>query len=146
MRELLSPAFSGSRVKNVIPAVERVCQKVKNYITENGTVDILNLMTRAVTDIISMWTFSGTVDSINDEINPNDFFEASHQLSASAIKHLCIFFFPSVMKLLKIKFIDSKSVKFFRRLVKEIENFRETAPNVPNNFFQFLLNIKNDCE
>lgn len=142
----LSPAFTVSRLKNILPAVERVSQSLENFITQKGTIEAYNIMFRAMTDIISSWIFSVNVDSISESNHSNEFYKTSMKFFSTSwyasLKNLLMFFVPSMYKLLRMKTLDRESESFFRSLVDDIVANRMIPENSYNDYMQFLLKRK----
>lgn len=150
IRGLLSPAFLASKLRHNVSAFQSVCDNLVAFITKEREIDTHDLMTRTMTDIIAFWTFSVKVDSINDPSVTNQFYEATMKFFSTdfqaSFKNLCLSFMPSLLKLLKIKFIGGEIESFFRNLVEEIDKHRENENYARKDFLQILINLKNRTE
>ena len=142
-RSSLSPAFTNTRIKNILPAVERVSEILENFITRKGMIDTYNTMFRVMTDVISSWIFSINVDSVSEPIHNNDFYKTSMRFFSTSwfatFKNLMMFFVPSMYKSLRMKTLDGESESFFRSVVKDVVENRKICKNAYNDYMQFLL-------
>lgn len=146
IRALLSPAFAASKLRHNVQLFEGVCDNLEAFISRVGQTDTHDLMTRVMTDIIALWTFTVKVDSINDPSMTNEFYEATMQFFSTdwkaSFKNLCLSFMPSLLKILKIKFIGGEIEPFFRNLVEEIDKHREKENYSQKDFMQLLIKLK----
>lgn len=148
-RSSLSPAFTPSRLKNILPVVKRVSKRLENFIAINETIEAYNMMFRVMTDIITSWIFSVNVDSVSSPNRMNEFYDSSMKFFSTSwyasFKNLMMFFVPSMYRLLRMKTLDRKSEKFFRSFIDDIIVKRKMPRDSFTDYMQFLFDRK-ECQ
>ncbi|GFQ96358.1 cytochrome P450 3A41, partial [Trichonephila clavata] len=74
VRSILSPTFSATKLKMMIPAVNQVCDKALSVLEKEcqreEAIDILDMLQRLTLDIICAQAFAMDIDSVNDPKDP----------------------------------------------------------------------------
>ncbi|KAJ8729799.1 hypothetical protein PYW07_016837 [Mythimna separata] len=153
MRSTLSPAFTSSKIRLMIPFMvevgDQMMRSLKKKIKESKTdyidVDCKDLTTRYGNDVIASCAFGLKVDSHNDE--DNDFYvmgKASTKLTfRSMIMFFALLLVPSsVAKYLKIDFFPKSAKTFFKNLVLETMNDREVRNIIRPDMIHLLMEAK----
>uniref|UniRef100_A0A6M2DMD3 Putative cytochrome n=1 Tax=Xenopsylla cheopis TaxID=163159 RepID=A0A6M2DMD3_XENCH len=133
MRATLSPAFTGSKMRNMFNLVYNSSQQMSSFlkeeITKNGplTTEVKSLFTKYSNDVIATCAFGLEVDSLKDP--DNKFYKFGQIVTGfggieALLKFLGFNLCPSLMKALDINFLDKKTMKFFRGLVHETMSLR----------------------
>ncbi|XP_076663920.1 cytochrome P450 9e2-like [Andrena cerasifolii] len=131
MRRLLSPAFTSSKMKTMFTLMCDCAVSFAECIaleSKQGKVyDLKDIFGRYATDIVATCSFGISVDSMN---NPdNEFYrfakETMNFLSGLSIKFLMGKNFPTLFKLLGVRFFSDKAHKYFLRIVTETVKMRE---------------------
>jgi cytochrome P450 family 6 len=128
------------------------CGKVlTDYIdknVQNGSecLDFKELMARFTTNIISSIGFGIENDCIND---PNHIFREKgtkifYGSLSRKIRNFLLFFTPSLMKTLKIRFVDRDVEEFMKSIVNQTIEHREKNNVQRNDFMQLLIQLKNE--
>ncbi|XP_047529666.1 cytochrome P450 9e2-like [Vanessa atalanta] len=152
MRSMLSPAFTSSKIKLMIPFMEEVgkqmIEAVKKKINESDTgaidVDCKDLTTRYSNDVIASCAFGLKVDSFTDE--KNKFYEMGKNISTLKIRQILLFFliaaFPSLSKKLKLTIFSKTTTDFFKDLVLNTMRDRKERNIVRPDVIHLLMEAK----
>ncbi|XP_026475344.1 cytochrome P450 9e2-like [Ctenocephalides felis] len=150
MRATLSPAFTGSKMRNMFVLISECTQQMgefmKKKINEKGpqSLELKEFYTRAATDIIASTAFGLKVDSLKDE--QNIFYRMGQKLTGENFKAIIKIFayllIPRVMKFFNISFIDYECGNFFRKLVGDTMALREKENIHRPDMIQLLMQAK----
>ncbi|CAG9785902.1 unnamed protein product [Diatraea saccharalis] len=152
MRSTLSPAFTSSKMRLMLPfmvnvghqMIETLKKKIKNSKTNYVDVDCKDLTTRFANDVIASCAFGLKVDSLVEE--NNDFYKMGKEASTFTFKQLLLFFavanFPKIMKILNITFFSDTVTNFFKHLVLNTMNERESHQIIRPDMIHLLMEAK----
>ncbi|XP_068631672.1 cytochrome P450 9e2-like [Battus philenor] len=152
MRSTLSPAFTSSKIRLMVPFMEEVGElmikslKEKARSSKNGYIDIdcKDLTTRYANDVIASCAFGLKVDSHSDQNNM--FYQMGKVASTFNYKQLLKFFaltsWPNISKVLKISLFTESTKKFFWDLVMNTMSDRETKNIVRPDMIHLLMEAK----
>ncbi|GBP77551.1 Cytochrome P450 9e2 [Eumeta japonica] len=108
MRAALSPAFTGSRVRKMVPFIDAISTNIVGYLhkqikTEDNIsdeIDVEDLMTRYSNDVIASTAFGLEVNSLVDK--SNEFYVTGQKLSSFTfwdyVNMMIVSYFPNVAK------------------------------------------------
>lgn len=145
MRSTLSPAFTGSKMRQMFQLVSDCTQNaVKVLLAEESEkpldLDMKELCSRITNDVIASAAFGITVNSLQDR--ENEFFTMGQmamnqgQNLLAGLKFFIISKFPKVAKRLDLQLMPKELTSFFRSIVKETMEYREkngiTRPDMIN--------------
>ncbi|KAJ6634902.1 Cytochrome P450 9e2, partial [Pseudolycoriella hygida] len=128
MRATLSPAFTGSKMRQMFEFVSSVGQQVattiKTQIKNGGekSFEFKDLARKFTVDTIATCAFGIEVNSFE---NPkNDFHRIAGKVAnfgsfTTILKFMGYFAAPKLMRLLKIKFFDEETTTFFQKAIDE---------------------------
>lgn len=151
MRTTLSPAFTGSKMRQMYSLMndvaEQTAQGLKEEISKGGenSFEFKDLAKKIAVDVIATCAFGIQVDSVK---NPeNDFHRIASKvtdfLSAKNIlKFTGYLFAPSIMKKLKVRLLDAESCKFFQNAIIDTMKVREQKEIVRNDMINLLMQAK----
>ncbi|KAJ0177501.1 hypothetical protein K1T71_007510 [Dendrolimus kikuchii] len=152
MRSTLSPAFTSSKIKHMVPFMVEVggqmIEALKTQFQKSNVdyidVDCKDLTTRYANDVIASCAFGLKVDSQAEQ--NNEFYEMGKTISNFRIKQMFIFLgfllFPKMMKKLKITFFTEKMTNFFRNLVQGTMQERELKSITRHDMIHLLMEAK----
>lgn len=151
MRSTLSPAFTGSKMRQMFQFVgECTHEAVKLLQTEakNKTIelDMKDMCSRVTTDVIATSAFGYKVNSLKDR--DNEFFTMGqktmnqNQNIIAGIKFMFITTFPKVARFLGIKVFSSENNTFFRKIVGETIEYRQKHGTVRPDMIHLLMEAK----
>nr|QLI62188.1 cytochrome P450 39 [Streltzoviella insularis] len=129
MRTTLSPAFTGSKMKLMMPFMTEVSNNIINYLKEHQgeDIDAADLMRRYTNDVIASAAFGLQVDSLKDK--DNEFYTIGQTLlNFTGTQRLIMYIyevFPQLGKVLGLKFFPDRTVNFFREIVTSTMEYRE---------------------
>ncbi|CAH1645268.1 unnamed protein product [Spodoptera littoralis] len=152
MRSTLSPAFTSSKIRLMVPFMEEVGdqmilnlkKKIEN--SKDGYVDIecKDLTTRYANDVIASCAFGLKVDSHNDE--NNQFYSMGKILSSFSLAKILLYMIlvniPYVMEILDWDFIPKSTQRYFKSLVLETMKNRELQGIVRPDMIHLLMEAK----
>ncbi|XP_026461385.1 cytochrome P450 9e2-like [Ctenocephalides felis] len=133
MRSTLSPAFTGSKMRNmfqlVLKSAQQMALHLKKETTKSSvTLEMKSLFTKYANDVIASCAFGLEVDSLR---NPeNEFYKFGKKVTGfggldALLRFLGFNLAPSLMRALNINFLDKQTMKFFRGLVHDTMSTRE---------------------
>lgn len=149
LRSKLTPTFTSGKMKMMFPLVaecsEELGELVSNHAKNGDIVEIKDIAARFTTDVISTCAFGIQSHSLN---NPNaEFREIGRNMFAPTLRNQFIqsglFFFPNIIKMLRLKFLLPNDENFFRSVFTDTMHFREKNNVYRPDFFQLLLQLKN---
>nr|XP_026327064.1 cytochrome P450 9e2-like [Hyposmocoma kahamanoa] len=152
MRSTLSPAFTSSKMKMMLPLMVEVGDQIivpleKNIqASEQGylDVDVKDLMTRYANDVIASCAFGLKVNSYVDE--NNQFYAMGKILSNFSLRQMCLLFlalcFPKFIRTLKLTLFPKAVENFYRTLVTETMQTRELKNIVRPDMIHLLMEAK----
>ncbi|XP_047994990.1 cytochrome P450 9e2-like [Leguminivora glycinivorella] len=151
MRSTLSPAFTSSKIKLMVPlmeeAGENMNKRLKREILESGKnyadVDIKDVCNRYANDVIASCAFGLRVDSQNNE---TEFYKmgkvASQFTFVRTLKFLAFQCIPGIMKFFKLTFFTRASQNFFRQILTQTMRDRETHNIIRPDMVHLLMEAK----
>ncbi|XP_039754300.1 uncharacterized protein LOC120629425 [Pararge aegeria] len=152
MRSTLSPAFTSSKIKLMVPFMEEVGEQMirslKNKLMDSPTgsidVDCKDLTSRYANDVIASCAFGLKVDSHTDE--NNKFFEMGKNALTFKLKQMIIFFAvsacPALANKLKLTFFSEETKEFFINLVQSTMKDREARKIFRPDMIHLLMEAK----
>ncbi|XP_076663918.1 cytochrome P450 9e2-like isoform X6 [Andrena cerasifolii] len=148
MRRVLSPAFTASKMKTLFTLMSDCAVSFADYIameSKGGKVyDLKNIFGRYTTDIVATCCYGLSVDSMK---NPNnDFYrfgkETLNFLSGLSIKFLMGKNFPTLFKLLGVRFFSDEAHKYFLRIVGDTVRMREEKGIYRPDMIQLMMEAR----
>ncbi|XP_076663919.1 cytochrome P450 9e2-like isoform X7 [Andrena cerasifolii] len=150
MRRVLSPAFTASKMKTLFTLMSDCAVSFADYIameSKGGKVyDLKNIFGRYTTDIVATCCYGLSVDSMK---NPNnDFYrfgkETLNFLSGLSIKFLMGKNFPTLFKLLGVRFFSDEAHKYFLRIVGDTVRMREEKGIHRPDMIQLMMETRDN--
>ncbi|XP_026324875.1 cytochrome P450 9e2-like [Hyposmocoma kahamanoa] len=152
MRSTLSPAFTSSKMKMMLPLMvevgDRMIVSLKKKIKESEKdymdLDAKDLTTRYANDVIASCAFGLKVDSHMDE--NNQFYTMGKTASNFSFRQLLMFFVlmivPKVADILKWNLFPEYVQRFFRTLVMDTMQNRELKQIIRPDMIHLLMEAK----
>ncbi|KAL7019935.1 hypothetical protein ACKWTF_011309 [Chironomus riparius] len=151
MRSTLSPAFTGSKMRQMFDFMSTVAIQTSETLKkdiQNGKENILefkDFASKFTCDNIASCAFGIEVNSFKDPTN--DFFQIAKKIMnfgniATALKMLGYFICPTLMSGLGIKLLDKESCDFFQIALIETMRNRERLRIVRNDMINLMLEAK----
>ncbi|KAG6461827.1 cytochrome P450 9e2 [Manduca sexta] len=152
MRSTLSPAFTSSKMKLMMPFMvevgEQMIQALKKKITDSGVgyvdIDCKDLTTRYANDVIASCAFGLKVDSITEE--NNQFYAMGKTASTFTFKQNLVFFaysvIPKIIQMLNITFVSDETKNFFTDLVTSTMKDRVARHIIRPDMINILMEVK----
>ncbi|CAH0397753.1 unnamed protein product [Chilo suppressalis] len=152
MRSTLSPAFTSSKIKLMVPFMMEVgnqmTESLKKKIKESNLnyidVDSKDLTTRYANDVIASCAFGLKVDSMMDE--DNEFYKmgkfVTNFTTLMLVKVLFFIYTPAIMRILKIKFLPENTSNFFKGLILKTMKDREKNNIIRPDMIHLLMQSK----
>jgi len=149
LRRKLSPVFTSGKMKLMFETVAERGKDLQICLQEpanNGEIiEIKDFMARYGTDVISSCAFGIKCNCLK---NPNaefriwgrKVFEPNVKLRLTSLLQLL---HPPLVQRLKLSFVPKDVSKYFRRMVKETVEYRESNNVEGNDFMQLMIKLKN---
>ncbi|XP_017468127.1 PREDICTED: probable cytochrome P450 6a21 [Rhagoletis zephyria] len=150
MRNKLSPTFTSGKMKYMFPTVLRVGEEfvrvVAADIEKDAVLEIRDYLARFTTDVIGTCAFGIEVNSLK---NPSDEFRVMGKRVFTDLRYgriglALIQSFPKMCQRLHIKSTPDHITDFYMGLVRENIEYREKNNIRRNDFFDMLLDLKNN--
>ncbi|XP_075973602.1 uncharacterized protein LOC142974917 [Anticarsia gemmatalis] len=148
MRTTLSPAFTASKMKFMLPFLLEITNNVMEYLNEHQgeDIDVDDLMRRYSNDVIASAGFGIEVNSIRDR--DNEFFNTAHGIFDFDFKQRMILMlatqFPKIGKVIKTRLFSEKIYNFFQTIVSTTMDYRRKEKVERPDMIQLLLEAKAD--
>lgn len=150
MRNKLSPTFTSGKMKHMFPTVCRLGEEFVRVVAEavekEPVLEINDYLGRFTTDVIGTCAFGIDVNSLK---NPNDEFRQMGSRVFTDVRYgrIGLAFtnsFPNLSRKLHLKAIPDYISNFYFRIVRENIAYREKNKIRRNDFFDMLLDLKNN--
>ena len=151
MRSTLSPAFTGSKMRQMFDFVSDVGQQASKYLRDDivkggeNMFEFKALAMKITVDVIASCAFGIEVNSFK---NPdNDFQRIAKKFTnftspLTALKVAGFFFIPTLMKKFGITFFDRESCDFFQHTISETMKIREEKGIIRHDMINLLLQAR----
>ncbi|CAH2106044.1 unnamed protein product [Euphydryas editha] len=143
MRTTLSPAFTGSKMRKMMPFMAEVSANIIEYLRDhvNEDIDVEDLIRRYTNDVIASTAFGLQVNSLKDR--DNEFYKIGQDLSHFNFFQRLVFFmsaaFPNAIKKSGLQIFPPKVTNFFRNLVTSTMEHREKNNIERPDMIQLLM-------
>ncbi|CAD7083929.1 unnamed protein product [Hermetia illucens] len=135
MRATLSPAFTGNKLRQMLPLISKCCQNGCDYLKEQSAreghveMDIHQLFIKFIIDMIATTAFGVEINSLKEE--DNKFYKTAerviHPSLWTTIRMFLYVICRKLMKLLGLSLIDENLKTYLRSLV--IDTIKHRAEN-----------------
>ncbi|XP_052740073.1 probable cytochrome P450 9f2 [Bicyclus anynana] len=143
MRTTLSPAFTGSKMRKMLPFMTEISSNIVRHLKDriNEDIDVEDLIRRYTNDVIASAAFGLQVDSVKDK--DNKFYKmGQHLFKFNAWQRFLFFFtgvFPNLSKKLGVNIFPAKTTDFFNNLVRSTMEHREKNNIERPDMIQLLM-------
>ncbi|KAJ8729843.1 hypothetical protein PYW07_016881 [Mythimna separata] len=148
MRSILSPAFTASKMKLMLPLIVENANNIVEYLHahQNENIGVDDLMRRYTNDVIASAGFGLKINSLEDR--DNEFFRIGSLLFDFTWKQRMTMIlntlFPQQSKKLGIHIWDEKTNAFFRNIVASTMEYRKKEHVERPDMLQLLMEAKGD--
>lgn len=150
MRSTLSPAFTGSKMRQILQLVTECTQRAAGILLSDARkgpleMDMKELCSRITTDVIASAVFGISINSLKDR--DNEFFTISQQLINqtgvwAGIRFFFVTGFPRLARFFKVQIFDKNHYTFYRSIVKEAMTYREKHGIVRPDMLHLLMEAR----
>ncbi|XP_055679448.1 probable cytochrome P450 9f2 [Lutzomyia longipalpis] len=148
MRATLSPAFTGSKMRQMCDLIVEICEQMvaflKEEVEEKGPqiYEAKEVYSRFATDVIGTCAFGIKVDSLKDK--ENDFYKTAQKMFNFSnilvlIKFVLFRLVPMVMKFFNIQLFDEKCRSFLKNSVLDTMKVREEKKIIRPDMIHLLM-------
>nr|QZP43559.1 cytochrome P450 monooxygenase CYP9G52 [Ephestia elutella] len=129
MRMTLSPAFTGSKMRQMMPFMLETSDNIVDYLKEhtNENINVGDLIRRYTNDVIASAVFGLKINSMTDR--DNQFYSTGQRLFNFTVKQklsmVLAILFPKLSKKLGLQIFPDDVVAFFRTIVSDTVAYRE---------------------
>nr|UEN71138.1 cytochrome P450 4AV17 [Meteorus pulchricornis] len=152
IRNLLSPAFTSSKMKSMFKLMSKCSESFTDYMMEQFekqkslTINSKDAFTRYTNDVIATCAFGVSVDSMR---NPDNTFYVLGRKTTNfegilSLKFQLIRNFPTLSNLLRVKLIDERAERFFNGLVRDTIAYRDEKGITRPDMIQLMMETRND--
>jgi cytochrome P450 family 9 len=151
MRATLSPAFTGSKMRQMFDFVSTVGQQTAKTMQDeikNGSENSFEFKALAMKFTVDVIASSAFGIEVNSFKNPdNDFHRIAKKVTnfssaKTALKFAGYLTAPKVMKMLKINLLDKESCDFFNEAICETMKIREEKGIIRHDMINLLLQAR----
>lgn len=150
MRTTLSPAFTGSKMRNMFGLVGECADDMTKYLVEEAKQkpvrwEMKELLSRYTSDVIASCAFGLKVNSLKDRTN--EFFTiGTNSLGFGSLKvalrMLLIRSMPKLMRAIDFEFFPAHVKRFFKTMVMDTMNEREKFNIVRADIINILMQVR----
>uniref|UniRef100_A0A182KH02 Cytochrome P450 n=1 Tax=Anopheles christyi TaxID=43041 RepID=A0A182KH02_9DIPT len=150
MRTVLSPAFTGSKMRLMFGLITSYCEgavrTIRSEMGPDGTgeLEMKELFRRFGNDIVATCAFGIEINSFRDRTNP--FFTLGKELTnlegVQGLKFLAFSSFPRIMRALRLRLFSKKMTSFFRHVVMDTIGQREQRGIVRHDMINLLMEAR----
>ncbi|XP_055619244.1 probable cytochrome P450 9f2 [Toxorhynchites rutilus septentrionalis] len=153
MRATLSPAFTGSKMRQMFALITDCGQSVVEYYRESAAgaqsgrvvVELKDVFSRFANDVIASAAFGISVDSFRER--DNEFYLLGQSMTqqmgvVQALKLAGFMLFPKLMVRFGVDFLSADQDKFFRGLITETMRTREAKSIFRPDMIELLMQAK----
>lgn len=152
MRNVLSPAFTGSKLRNSLELVNDCSVQLVQHFSqlyERGEpiiLDVKDIFSRYTTDVIATCSFGVHVNSLTSP--ENEFYTMATSILmnlrrfASLIKLALLRIMPGVARKWNLRLLDNSIASFFKSLILDTMSIREDKNIVRPDMINLLMQVK----
>lgn len=149
LRSKFSPTFTSSKMKmmfkTMVNCEKNLKEKMEEEYLQGKPIDIREIVACFTTDIIGSCAFG--LDCNTFKTPNSDFRKYGKEIfqldNIRRIKFLCMFNFPKLCDIFRMKIFSDGVTEFFSQIVTETIKYRESNNNLRNDFMQLLIELKN---
>ena len=147
-RKRLTYAFSNVRLKILFVSVTGVCKKFENFLNKQlqknnkYEVELKSLFLKFTGEVVANAGFGIEGHCFEDARNANSFDQLFGDTFAESLVSIIRFYFPSINRFLKIKFLPKRLDQFFRNIVTENLEVRRKDLVPRNDFLQLMIDME----
>lgn len=150
LREKLSPVFTPSRTKMIFPVLtetaDRMIEYLKQPAIDQDTLELKEIFSSFTTEVVANAAFGLDIRCIG---HPDNEFRKTIKYTfeppmSRNIKIFLIFSMPKLAKFFNMTQNPKFVIDFFTKTVRENLEYREKNNIQRDDFFQMLINIKNN--
>lgn len=149
LRKKMTPTFTSGKMKYMFPTLQGVAKELevafKNSMTENPSVEIVDLLARFTTDVIGKCGFGIECNSLRD---PSSEFLYQGRSILTNLRHnstpmrMFMMAFPRIARKLRMRFLRDDTHEFFMTATNETVEFREKNNIQRNDFLNILMEMR----
>uniref|UniRef100_A0A182MYK0 Uncharacterized protein n=1 Tax=Anopheles dirus TaxID=7168 RepID=A0A182MYK0_9DIPT len=152
MRATLSPAFTGSKMRQMFELMSESCQGMVQHLLKETHADdakqvyeMKDIFSRFANDVIASIAFGIRVNSIADR--ENDFYMRGKKLLDftsfwPTVRFMLFMMFPKLMLKLDIELMDREMCRHFYAMILDNMRVREEKGIVRNDMINILMQVK----
>lgn len=152
VRNLLSPAFTSSKMKSMFKLMANCAADFGKYISElpeeKRVMDMKDVCARYTNDVIGTCAFGVTINSLKDP--KNDFYvygrEATDLSGFRGLKLFLLRNYPFLAKLFNMSVIPNRCANFFRHIISDNIKTRDEQGIVRPDMIQLMMESRGKME
>ncbi|XP_077296613.1 uncharacterized protein LOC143918549 [Arctopsyche grandis] len=155
MRATLSPAFTSSKLRNMISLVDETGKQIVDFISgkinepdnkERGLIEVEmgDVLSRYTNDVLASTVYGVTVNSLNER--HNEFYNMgmkTYEVTGIQLLKLIVYFsFPFLIRISGVQYFKKKFSDFFRNLVLGTMKYREENGITRPDMIQMIMEAR----
>ncbi|XP_055605999.1 cytochrome P450 9e2-like [Uranotaenia lowii] len=147
MRSILSPAFTGSKMRHMLRFINEYCSGLNATLEsmiapgESKEFELEDFLTKVSCDIIATCAFGLQMNNVKD--GENEFYKMSrymtHLNNWQWFKFVLFSSFPSLAKMLGFTLFGPECTEFMRKTIKDIIDYRDRTGTVRQDLIHLLM-------
>jgi cytochrome P450 family 6 len=148
LRAKLTPTFTSGKIKTMFQILVDCGNELRTHVNQSAlsgeTLEVKDILAKFSTDVIASFAFGVQCNCLK---NPDaEFRKWGRQIFQSNIKSgirdLTMFVAPALASVMKIPFVPRDVTQYFKKMVEETVEYRESNNVKRNDFIQLLIEMK----
>lgn len=152
IRQLLSPAFTSSKIKTMFKLMEKCAENFTNSFIKQGKnkeeIDTKDAFTKYTNDVIATCAFGIEIDSMKDP--KNEFYVYGREVTRNdgwkqiigILKFVFMKFFPRLAKIFNVKLLSPKISDFFVDVIGSVVKTRDEKGITRPDMLQLMMDAR----
>jgi cytochrome P450 family 6 len=149
LRTKLTPTFTSGKIKTMFQLLADCGNELRTHVEHSAAngemLEVKDILAKFSTDVIASFAFGVQCNCLK---NPDaEFRKWGRKIFQTNIKtgirDLVIFVAPALASMVKIPFVPPDVTHYFKKMVKETVEYRESNNVKRNDFIQLLIQMKN---
>jgi cytochrome P450 family 6 len=149
LRTKLTPTFTSGKIKTMFQILADSGNELRNHVGQSAAngdiIEVKDILAKFSTDVIASFAFGVKCNCLKD---PNaefrkwgrKIFETNMK---TGVRDVAMLVAPALASIMKTRFVPRDVTNYFKKMVKETVEYRESNSVKRNDFIQLLIEMKN---